>query len=197
MSPPIAKIVLTGGPGAGKTVVANAALHRLGRRRFALVPEAATQVYTALNTRWDRLDDAGRRDVQTRMYRWQLRQEAEIAAANPGCVLLLDRGTIDGAAYWPDGHEAFWSAMGTTRAAELARYDAVILLETAASLGMYDGAASNEVRFESPAQAIESGRLLARLWDGHPRVRHVGAFARLQDKIDRVVEVIRELTAAS
>lgn len=186
------KIVLTGGPGAGKTVVAMAAVERLGER-FVLVPEAATHIYNTLNTRWNRLDTAGRRDVQTRMYQWQLQQENATAAAHPGRVMLLDRGTIDGAAYWPDGHDAFWPAMGTTRQAELGRYDAVIILETAAALGVYDGAASNDVRFESPSEAIRSGELLVRLWDGHPHVRHVPAYPRLQDKIDHVVRMVREL----
>src|SRR5688500_1992964 len=48
------RIVLTGGPGAGKTVIA----HRIAGEhsdRFVLVPEAATQVYDALRTRWDLL----------------------------------------------------------------------------------------------------------------------------------------------
>ena len=62
------KIVLTGGPGAGKTVVARAIAAR-HPQRFILVPEAATQVYAMLNTRWDRLDIDGRRDVQRRIYR--------------------------------------------------------------------------------------------------------------------------------
>lgn len=186
------KIVLTGGPGAGKTVVTAALLSRLPDR-LILVPEAATAVYLKLDTRWDRLDTAGRRRVQTMMYQHQLEQEARFAAEHPNAVLLLDRGTVDGAAYWPDGDAAFWPAVGTTHAAELARYDAVLWLETAAALGIYDGAASNEVRFEDAAGAVESGRTLLRLWHGHPNLHHVGAFVSVQDKVSAVVEVISGL----
>src|SRR2546421_12878442 len=88
------RVVLTGGPGAGKTVISQkiAARHP---DRFVLVPEAATQVYDALQTRWDRLDLAGRRDVQRKIYQLQVDQEERTLAANSGKTLLLDRGTID------------------------------------------------------------------------------------------------------
>src|SRR6476660_224918 len=111
--PHMKRIVITGGPGAGKTVITQRiALAHPGR--FVAVPEAATQVYAALNTRWDKLDLAGKHDAQRRMYRLQLEQEDRIARAHPGKILLLDRGTIDGAAYWPEGFDAFWQDVGST-----------------------------------------------------------------------------------
>src|SRR6476661_7214774 len=76
------RIVLTGGPGAGKTSVA-AALARWHPERLAHVPEAATQVYDRLGTRWDRLDAEGRREVQRRIYRLQLEQEDRLARQHP------------------------------------------------------------------------------------------------------------------
>src|SRR6059058_2304488 len=94
------RIVITGGPGAGKTVISRHLATKFPER-FVLVPEAATQVYDALQTRWDRLDVPGRRDVQRKIYRLQVDQEERTLAANPGKILILDRGTIDGAAYWP------------------------------------------------------------------------------------------------
>src|SRR3954447_7278310 len=101
------RVVLTGGPGAGKTVISRriAAEHP---DHFALVPEAATQVYDALQTRWDKLDLEGRRDVQRKIYNLQADHENRTAEAHPGKILLLDRGTIDGAAYWPEGPEDYW-----------------------------------------------------------------------------------------
>jgi len=104
--------------------------------------------------------------------------------------LLLDRGTIDGAAYWPDGPDDFWRDVGTTLAVEYARYDAVILLETCATLGIYDGAASNFCRFEDPAAAIRSSDVLKQLWRGHPRQRYVEAFVTFEQKLDAVRQVL-------
>lgn len=186
------RIVLTGGPGAGKTVIA----HRLAAAhpdRFALVPEAATQVYDALQTRWDKLDLEGRRDVQRKIYQLQVDQEDRTANANPNKILLLDRGTIDGAAYWPEGPDDYWRDVQSTPARELKRYDAVLWLETSAALGLYDGDESNFCRFEDAESAIRSGQLLLQLWGNHPNLKHVGAFATLDEKVVAVQEMISEL----
>ena len=181
------KIVLTGGPASGKTVIA-AHIAREQPDRLILVPEAATQVYTLLQTRWDKLDLEGRRNVQREIYRLQVEQESHLAQqhAHEDRILLLDRATIDGAAYWPDGADDYWRDLGTTHAAELARYDAVILLETSAALGIYDGDASNFCRFEDPQGAIASSELLKRLWSAHANVHHVPAYATIAEKIDAV-----------
>ena len=183
------RIVLTGGPGAGKTVISSA-VAAADPARYARVPEAATQVYDLLQTRWDRLDLAGRRDVQRRIYRLQREQEDALARAHPGKILLLDRGTIDGAAYWPEGPDDYWRDLGTTIDAELSRYDTIIWLETAAALGLYDGDTSNPCRFEDPAAAVQSGKLLLQLWSPHKNLRHVGAFAALEDKLAAVREIL-------
>ena len=183
------RIVLTGGPGAGKTMVAA----RLAAERpdlIALVPEAATQVYTHLQTRWDRLDHAGRLDVQRRIYRLQREQEDRLAREHPTKTLLLDRGTIDGAAYWPQGAADYWRDLGTSHELELARYDAVILLQTSAALGLYDGDDSNFCRFEDAEAAIASDNLLLQLWGQHPRLTRVPAFPALDEKIDAVRRIL-------
>jgi predicted ATPase len=175
------KIVITGAPGAGKSVITAEIVRR--DMRLVLVPEAATEIYTRLGTTWDRLNLLNRREAQRMIYRLQSEQEARIAAENPTKHLLLDRGTIDGAAYWPDGADAYWRDLKSSVDAELKRYDLIIMLETAAALGIYDGAGSNKVRFEDAAGAIDAGRKLLHLYQKHPRVRHVAAFANLEDKI--------------
>ena len=184
------RIVLTGGPGAGKTVVAT----RLAAQfpdRFVLVPEAATQVYDALRTRWDKLDVPGRRDVQRRIYHLQVEQESRIAQQHPHKTLLLDRGTVDGAAYWPEGPDDYWRDLGTTLDDQIKRYDAVIWMESCAALGIYDGDNSNPCRFEDPAAAVRSGELLARLWSAHPRLMRVRAHARLDEKLASVAAALQ------
>jgi predicted ATPase len=190
------KIVLTGGPGAGKTVIANQLIAR-HPDRLLLVPEAATQVYAALQTRWDRLDLEGRRDVQRRIYHLQLEQEHRLATKHPDKILLLDRGTIDGAAYWPEGPAAYWLDLGTTHEAELQRYDAILWLQTAAALGLYDGDASNDCRFEDPAAAIASGQLLTQLWEKHPRLQKIDAYAELAAKVGAVEKTLKSISALS
>jgi predicted ATPase len=188
----VKRIVITGGPGAGKTVISRHLASHFPQR-FALVPEAATQVYDALQTRWDRLDVAGRRDVQRKIYRLQVDQEDRTLAANPDKVLILDRGTIDGAAYWPEGPEDYWRDVGSSLAVELRRYDAVIWMQTSAVLGLYDGDSSNPVRFEHPEAAIRSGEVLMQLWSGHPHLRTVDAFVEMAEKLAAVERTLQQV----
>ena len=143
-----------------------------------------------LGTRWDRLDLEGRRDVQRRIYRMQVEQEDRLTLAHPGKALLLDRGTIDGAAYWPQGPDDYWRDLGTNLRDELGRYDQVIWLETCAVLNLYDGADSNFCRFEDAAGAIRSGESLRGLWSGHPKLGLVSAYATLADKIAAVEALV-------
>jgi len=188
------RIVLTGGPGAGKTKVA-ASLALAEPARFALVPEAATQVYGRLRTRWDRLDAAGRRDVQRQIYALQVEQEQRLAREHPGKVLLLDRGTVDGAAYWPDGADDYWRSVGTTPAAELARYDAVVWLQTCAAIGAYDGDASNACRHEDRDLAVSRGEAVLKLWFAHRRLVRVQAFPAFEEKLAAAAGAVRGLVA--
>lgn len=184
------RIVLTGGPGAGKTVVSRA-LAQAQPRRFVAAPEAASQIYAMLQTRWDRLDDAGRREVQRRIYQLQLQQEADLAALHPQKIHLLDRGTVDGSAYWPDGPEDYWRQVGTTVEAEMGRYAAVIWLQTCAVLeGLYDAQGSNPCRYESADLAIAAGELQRAVWRDHPSFHVAEAAATIEQKIERVMGII-------
>lgn len=183
------KIVLTGAPGSGKSTIARE-LDRRHPGTFVVVPEAATQYYSALGLRWNQLDLDRQRDAQRGIYRLQREQEDRLAAAHPDRIMLLDRGTIDGSAYWPDGPDAYWVDLNTNEAAELARYDHVIVLETAAVIGLYDGDTSNHVRFEGAAEAIENARKLAALWSGHANITLVKAEHDLERKIAAVERII-------
>ncbi len=185
------RIVLTGGPGSGKTVI-SAAIARANPDRIVAVPEAATQVYSATGTRWHLCEPELKRQLQRRIYQLQIEQEERYARENPDKLLLLDRGTIDGSIYWPDGEAAYWSAMKTTLGKELARYDRVILLQSAAAIGIYDGSESNSVRFENAAEAIASSEALEAAWGGHSRLTRVAATQLLADKIVRVSELVAE-----
>jgi predicted ATPase len=186
------KVVLTGGPGAGKTVISTR-LAALEPIRFLQVPEAATRVYDILQTRWDRLEIEGQRNVQRRIYHLQI--DTENAYQTHDRVLILDRGTIDGSAYWPEGPDDYWKDLNTNLSNELNRYDAVIWLQTSAVLDLYDGEASNFCRFENAPAAIASGELLLRLWGGHPKLRLVKAFPTLDEKVAAVRQILGELTS--
>lgn len=188
------KIVLTGGPGAGKTVITTT-LARQYPARFTAVPESASETYAQLNTRWDKLDNASRRNVQRRIYRHQLELESAAALKCPMLTLLLDRGTVDGATYWPDGPEAYWQDIGATLPDELNRYHGVIWMQTSAALGLYDGQSTNPHRHEDAAAAIAAGQKLIDLWQQHPRFTMVPAFENFDDKLEAVRGEIERMLA--
>lgn len=183
------RIVLTGGPGAGKTIIANW-LASENPQQFSAIPESATQVYQRHNTRWDLLDDAARRNIQREIFWLQRQQEDTIRASDRNRIFLLDRGSVDGSVYWPDGPEDYWRELLTSEQAELERYDAVIWLQTCAVIGLYDGMSSNICRGEASEQAIFTGQKLARAWFRHPRLYRVDAYSTIEEKVAMVRKIV-------
>jgi predicted ATPase len=169
------RIVLTGGPGGGKTTAADLFRRELGES-VVVVPESATILFAGGFPRSDQVD-AGRA-VQTAIFHVQRNLEDVQSARYPDRVLICDRGTIDGAAYWPAGDGDFFEQMGTTFDTELQRYDAVVFFETAAVAGdSIEG--GNPVRSETLDEAVALDARLRRLWSRHPRfslVPHSSSF---------------------
>ena len=127
------RIVLTGGPGGGKTTAADLLRRELGKR-IVVVPESATILFAGGFPRTQHVD--GNRAAQQAIFHVQRNLEDVQSALYPERVLLCDRGTVDGAAYWDDGEDSFFRSLGTTIDAELSRYDAVVFFETAAVAGL-------------------------------------------------------------
>lgn len=163
------RIVMTGGPGGGKTTAADLFRRELGGR-VVIVPESATILFGGGFPRADHAD--ARRSAQSAIFHVQRNIEDVQAALYPERILLCDRGTIDGAAYWPGNEREFFDAMGTSLERELARYDAVVFFETAAVAGLaIEG--GNPVRRETLEQARVLDSRLRALWEQHPRFSFV------------------------
>lgn len=187
------RIVLTGGPGGGKTTAADL-LRREFSERVVLVPETATMLFVGGFPRVD--DPQARRAAQTAIYHVQRNLEDVQAALYPGQILLCDRGTIDGAAYWPDPPEAFFAALHTTIEDELARYHHVIFFETAA-VGGHSITSGNPARIESESAAVELDRRLRALWSQHPRFHFVPHGPSFLAKITTGLHTLTEILAGA
>ena len=119
-----------------------------------------------------------------------VQRELEIAgdSHNPA-IVLCDRGTIDGLAYWPGPSEAFWSSLATRLDIELSRYDAVIHLRTPALEHGYNH--QNPLRTESAAVAAEIDARIVQAWERHPRRFIVESSTEFLDKAARALEILR------
>ncbi len=160
------RICLTGGPGGGKTTAADLFRREIGER-VVVVPEAATMLFSG---GFPRVSEPGAAiAAQQAIFHVQRNLEDLQAARFPGRVLLCDRGTVDGAAYWPGEPADFFHAVGTSHEEQLARYDAVIFFESAAAGGMEVVEGGNPVRNEGIEQARALDLALRRLWESHPR----------------------------
>jgi hypothetical protein len=150
-----------------------------------IVPEAAGVVFGGGFPRTEVL--AARAAAQRAIYFVQ--RELEVAVmAEDAAITLCDRGTVDGQAYWP-GPGELWAAVGTSRDAELARYDAVIHLRTPAADGGYNR--QNPLRVETAAQAALIDERIAHAWSGHPRRFEVASTPDFLAKAARVIELVR------
>lgn len=186
------RIALTGGPGGGKTTAADLFRRELGPS-VVVVPEAATLLFAGGFPRYT--SETARRAAQTAIFHVQKGLEDAQAGAYPHRILLCDRGTIDGAAYWPGGPEDFFAAHHTTLAQQLARYDAVLFFETAAAGGnAIEG--GNRWRIEDAAAAVALDRALRRLYEGHPRFVAVPNAPSFLSKVTTGVQALMQITGA-
>ena len=189
------RIALTGGPGGGKTTSADLFRREIGDS-VVIVPEAATILFQGGFPR--SRQPAALRHTQTAIFHVQRHLEDEYGSLYPGRVLLCDRGTIDGAAYWPGSEKEYFSQVHTSLEEELARYDAVIFFETAA-VGGSSIEGGNPIRNESLEEAIELDLKLRALWSHHPSFslipHQTSFFQKITRGLHRLQEIVRNLTA--
>lgn len=158
------RVVLTGGPGAGKTAALEVARKKLCPH-VVILPESATIVFGGGFPR--RSEPAARRHAQLAIFHVQDQMERLELALRRAAVVICDRGIPDGAAYWPDDEGSFWAAVGAPKEAVVQRYHAVIHLRTPPANGGYDH--HNPVRLETPEEARAVDARIAHVWEGHPR----------------------------
>jgi predicted ATPase len=179
------RVVLTGGPGAGKTAVLEMVRNSLCQH-VRVLPEAASIVFGGGFPRED--DPTCRRAEQRAIYFVQ--RELEVTGeAHAPAVLLCDRGTLDGLAYWPGPVDDFWGSTHTTLATELARYDLVVHLRTPRSSQGYNH--QNPLRTESASAAAQIDERISAVWEQHPRRVVVEASGDFLDKAVTALAVLR------
>ncbi len=183
------RIVLTGGPGSGKSTAASF-LAREFLSDIWVLPEAATLLYKGGLPR--AIGPDGQRIAQRAIFTVQRSLEQSNEISRPGRIQLCDRGTIDGAAYWPGSVEDFFRSMGTTHQQELARYDAVVFLHTAAHMPAgYER--DLEVRTEDAEEAVRLDHRIHSLYAPHARMISIPSQSSFLDKLTAVRAAVNTL----
>ena len=194
----VTKIVITGGPCAGKTTAMSWIQNAFTKLGYAVlfVDETATQLITGGAAPWL---STSNRDFQWQLI--QLQQAKEKAFTEIGktlkenkILIVCDRAVMDNCAYMTD-QEFGWilKQMQTTKIALRDQYDAVFHLVTAAKgAEKYYTLANNQARTETVEQASALDDKLIAAWTGHPHFRVIDNSTGFEEKMMRL---IREITA--
>ncbi|HEY1697611.1 MAG TPA: AAA family ATPase [Polyangiaceae bacterium] len=178
------RIVVTGGPGAGKTAALETARMSLCEH-VAFASESASIVFRGGFPRLAR--PAAACAAQRAIYHVQ-RELESVYDDQDVDALLCDRGTLDCAAYWPTALDTFYRDVGTNHDEELSRYALVIHLRPPPD---GDGYEQRGLRIETAEEACRIDARIERAWAGHPRrvfVEHTHDFAA---KVERVLTIVR------
>ena len=200
--PEIKKIVLTGGPCAGKTTALVRIIEYfsgMGYKVFT-IPEVPTIYSTA---GWNYLTPNRQLYYQGEraILETQLALEDQFTRLAEVCtkpvLIVCDRGAMDISAYiQPEEWEEITKMAGTDPDALRGRYDAVLHLVSAADgAEQYYTTATNATRYE---KADEEGLRLAReldkkvinAWSGHSHLRVINNHDDFNAKLNRVIKEI-------
>ena len=159
------KIVLTGGPSGGKTTLTSA-IQQEFPSQVITVPEAASIIFGGGWPR--RKTHHGVQHQQKAIFLLQRELESLIAGENPDRLIVCDRGSLDGVAYWPGPGPSsdFLAAVGSSFENEVSRYDWIVHLDTAPA-SYYD--LTNPLRNESFDEAWKLNEKIKEAWATHPQ----------------------------
>lgn len=166
------KLVLTGGPSGGKTTLAQAKNNDSVRYQQCAIYHVQRELESMLT------DES----------------LAERHSTGKSRLLICDRGSLDGLAYWPDRAtpEEYLKSVGSSVEDEVARYDWVLHLDTAPRTN-YD--LDNPLRAETYHEASELNERIRDAWKAHPQRFIVGASAcgSFSAKLNRALFIVKEV----
>jgi hypothetical protein len=154
-----------------------------------VLPEAAGIVFGGGFPR--RPSIVGKRSAQRLIFRVQRELERLAVEEGSAALVLCDRGTLDGAAYWPGDRASFFAESDTTLEEELARYAEVIHLRTPELGVQYNH--DNPLRIESLREADAVDNAILDVWSRHPARHIIDSTPDFMEKARRAIALVREL----
>lgn len=191
----IKKIVLTGGPCAGKTTAMNWIQNCFQKQGYKVlfIPEAATELIMGGLTPWEVKTNL---DFQSTLLDMQLQKEKifeEGAKKLPYDKILIvcDRGVLDNKAYMSKRDFNFLlKSRNLNEVTARENYDAVFHLVTAAKGAKKYYNLDNAARTESIEEAIKLDDNLISAWTGHSHLRIIDNSTDFDNKMKRLMREI-------
>lgn len=179
----IRKIVITGGPCAGKTTALSWIVENFTKMGWKVITieEAATQIIMRPLRPGAELSLEGFQDLimKTQIFLEDSTEQAirnnktSLYKEDDKVLIVCDRGICDGAAYVDkDMFESLLANNNLSLQRAFARYDAVFHLVTAADgASRYYSLVGNKARSETKEQAVALDKKTQNAWVGHPHLR--------------------------
>ena len=192
----VSKIVITGGPCAGKTTAMSWIQNAFTQKGYAVlfVPETATELITGGVAPWTCGSNIEYQQCQLKlqMEKEKIFEQAARTMKSDKILIVCDRGALDNRAYM-DAVE-FAAALDFVGASEVElrdSYDAVFHLVTAAkgAEGFYT-TANNAARTETVEEAAALDDKLIAAWTGHPHLRVIDNATDFEAKMRRLLAEI-------
>jgi len=195
------KIVLTGGPCAGKTTALARLEEYLIEKGFHvfIVSESATELIKGGARPFGKnaIDIV---EYQKLILDYQLSKEriyenASFLNGSNKNVIIYDRGVLDNKAYINQSiFDEILSELGLSEIDLMDNYDMVIHMVTAADgKSEHYTLANNEARTESIEQAIELDKKTLNAWMGHQNLKIIDNSTEFDEKINRVLDCVNSL----
>ena len=194
----LTKIVITGGPSAGKTTAMSWVQNAFSKLGYTVlfVPETATEFITGGVAPWTCGTNLDYQKVQMELQltKERLFEKAARTMKADKILIVCDRGAIDNRAYMNDEEfAAVLREVGKTEQELLLGYDAVFHLVSAAKgAEEFYTYANNAARYESVSQAVVMDDRLIEAWKGHPRHCVIDNSVELREKLKKLIAQIRD-----
>ena len=205
MEKKITRIVLTGGPAAGKTSLISRILKEFKSEdgwKVITIPETATELISGFGLGpfpgCMSMEEFQYFVINDQLHKEQLALKGAEAVPEEKVLIIYDRAIFDDLAYI--SQEQFEKALaffGKTQEEMLSHYDAVLHLVTCAKGAEFAYNFDNAARYEDIATAREKDDLTLKAWSSHPRLFVIDNSIDFEDKLNRAVARIYEIVGES
>ena len=193
----ITKIVITGGPSAGKTTGLSWIQNEFTKLGYTVlfVPETATELISGGVTPWGCGSNLDYQKCQMRLQleKERLFEQAAKTMKAEKVLIVCDRGTMDNRAYMNElEFSQVLNEVGSDEIQLRDSYDAVFHMVTAAKgAEKFYTTENNSARTETVEQAAALDDKLIAAWTGHPHLRVIDNSTNFEDKLKHLIAEIR------